>query len=323
MAKTPFIPLELLEIDGLTLAKLVVQVNDNSRIIASHNHAGGGREVPTSSIISNTSFSLNEHAVLNVDFLNFLNRSSTVASNGSIYFRGGELYVRDFSGREIKITHEGGNFTNQAGQSRGALVADADLLTTGQSSGSVVNENWTADPNIPTGFSVSTTWLSIPDLPSSGAIIGVWVVSEIDGDEEQAVFLPFRMLSGTFSAIKISKASDNYATINAHFTDADGLRINLLSRSTAQTADANTKIKVYLADVRGAPGPAGPVGPAGGVDFSLPAVNTNEDIKFFVQESSTGTTNIAPAGSPQHGISKLWGSGVGGRWCWHKPCGFG
>ena len=135
MANTTFLSLELLESGDITLAELISKINENSEKLDLHDHTTGkGREVPLSSIISDSSLNMNENSVLNVDTLSMLSKTSSSTINNSVYFKNGELFVRDGSGREIQISREGA-LVATAGSSRTPLWASMDITTNAVSAG--------------------------------------------------------------------------------------------------------------------------------------------------------------------------------------------
>lgn len=313
MANTPFIPLELAEFQGLNLAQLVDLLNRNFETIAQHNHAGGGREVPLSSVIANADLNMNENATLELNYLNFLNRSSSVTTNASIYFKDGELFCRDFSGREIQITSEGGAFFNVPGASRGPLWAQVEVLSNSVATGNSLIGAWAAGDDKPDDIGLNP--LTIPPVPPDPSIIGLWVVVEIDGEEVEALFLPWRKQDGAAKenhVIRVSRSQSpqRTASFSLNLNASTGVfSYTVESRGTTERADSNTLVKIYPTQVRGAMGRQGPPGPVGNLDFGLPSVDTSEDIKFFVRELPVTTTTITPVIRPET-LESGWGDDI-------------
>ena len=300
MANTRFLNLELLESQGLTLAELVSKINDSLEKIDTHNHTQA-REIPLSSIVSNADLGMNENAVINIDYLNFLNRVPSVPTNGSVYFKDGELFVRDFSGREIQVTHEGGNFTNIPGNAKGDLWASAPIKTGAVASGAVLNGDWTTAEALPSEVALNgTDKIRIPNVPTDPSFIGFWVDVAVSGSVIDSVFVPWKLETAQDILLTNTNTAEIMLVNNSGRQDFD-----LFIDSKGQQAGANTEVRVYPAVIRGARGQQGPPGAVGNLDFSLPAVSTQEDVKFFVQESSTGITNITPVARPANVSNNL------------------
>lgn len=79
--------------------------------VDSHDHTSGkGVPVPTSGININADLPLNSNDLIEARSVNFDNQSSTFSSasdNKSVYVASGELYFRDNSGNNVKITNAG------------------------------------------------------------------------------------------------------------------------------------------------------------------------------------------------------------------------
>ena len=265
MAQTTFIRLELLEAGDITLQQLITKVNENSEKLDSHDHTTSrGREVPLSSIIPDSALNMNNNSVLNVDTLSMLNKTSPSTLNNSVYFKNGELFVRDGSGREIQISREGAVIST-AGNSRTPLWASATLNTAGLAKDAVMNNNWTAGDGKPDEITLAGTNLSVPpDTPSNG-ILGLWVTVEISSAEVGSVFLPWRKIEDVKDSIPI-KVSSGTATANLvlTYTRVSGaLTLDIQSNGSSETADANTVVKVYGAEAKGAQGATGETGAQG------------------------------------------------------------
>ena len=262
MAQTNFIRLELLEAGDITLQQLITKINENSEKLDSHDHTTSrGREIPLSSIISDSSLNMSNNSVLNVDTLSMLNKNSPSTLNNSVYFENGELWVRDGSGRAIQISREGAVIST-AGSSRTALLASA-TIKTGSVTGSAI-DNWVGADDYPSNFpAIADNLFRLPDLSDEESLLGVWFVVEIDGAEVSSVFFPWRVITSS-TGIKISVSGNQFMNIipTLH-TNNSTFFYEVASLATSVRADANAVLKVYGAEAKGAQGATGDTGPTG------------------------------------------------------------
>ena len=240
MANTTFIDLELLEAGDITLAQLIDKLNQNTEKIDNHDHTTGrGREIPLSSIIADSSLNMNENSVLNIDTIGMLNKTSPSTLNNSVYFKNGELFIRDGSGREIQISQEGGLIAT-AGTSRTPLWASVNVTTGPLATGTRLG-NWVTAPDKPDSVTgIGSDLLVLPIHPPSNAILGYWVVSEIDGTEIDSYFFPWGGLyrSNTDRQLKIAVAGNKYGVITQGWlAGSQRFFVNPKSRGTSEDAD--------------------------------------------------------------------------------------
>ena len=310
---TPFINLEQLEAGDITLASLVATINDNLSKLDSHDHTSGrGREIPLSSIIADSSINMNENSVLNADFISFLNRTVSVPQNGTLFFKAGELFVRDFSGREIQLSFEGGLAQGSPGKVRGQLIATSPpLATAGLSVNTDVSVAWTFGEDLPagkyapgvtTGVIADTTSVVVPEQ------FGYVIDAEVGGSIVNSVVIPYGNIpkdltdstnQDTEFFLRVSSSQGIAVEYRRGVTD----RLNLQYLSA--TLPENTVVKIYEAVVRGAPGPQGirgQIGPTGNaltqaqratlekaVEVDSITLSNDNDL-FFASNSGRATT---------------------------------
>ena len=282
--------------------------------------------------------------MLNANFLTLLNRGGAVSQNSSIYFKQGELYVRDTSGREIQITHEGGTFISSVGSSIGPLWASSnDLLQQNITNGVDIfaettadtSNQWVIDSEAPEGTTIEGGGkrVGLPTSPQNGQV-GWWLLAKRGANRATAtttssVLIPFGLTvkdDDTTTGIPISDVSgilklfNRSCTVSWRFFIAEAggnYEIAILGDggTNKNAIGPNEFIEIRPAIVTGARGPTGPVGPPGNVDFTLPAVNPQEDIVFAVQERPVNTTNITtgpvPSGWGDYGWVNQTGFNVG------------
>ena len=74
----------------------------------SHSHiVGQGAVVPTSAISADADLNLNDNRLLLVKALGCQSQTEDSLINSSLYFKDGELYIRDGSGTVVQITSNG------------------------------------------------------------------------------------------------------------------------------------------------------------------------------------------------------------------------
>ena len=317
MANTTFLQLRLAELEGFTLADLIALLNENFGKIDTHNHTQA-REIPISSVVANASLNFNSNAVLNTEFITFLNNSVSISRNASIYFKDGELYVRDSSGREIQITHQGGQAVNVPGNARGNLWLSAPIKSGTTRTGDTINDNWVASADNPSSVTIQDGHTIVfPGDPPDLSVLGIWAVMKVGDAVIEAIFMPWGAIEGTNTyTAKLSNAN-NYLALNFLKQKSSGqTRLTLTATADSGSVVANSSIEIYPAVVRGARGQQGPVGPVGNIDYTLPAINPQEDFVIPAQERPVNTTNITTgaveAGWGDFGWSVQPGATAGG-----------
>ena len=113
LMSTPNMNLRTADRDVTTFNELIDLFNQNMNVIDSHDHfQGRGRVVPTSAILGNGDLDLNRGNLLSSKALECISNINDSLLNTSIYFKGGELFIRDGAGRVLQIT-KGGKLTTQ------------------------------------------------------------------------------------------------------------------------------------------------------------------------------------------------------------------
>ena len=108
MARTNNMNLRIVEEGITTLEDLTALINANMIIIDGHTHINSqGRPVPVSALIGDADLILNSNGVLNASFLNLNSSSVDSLINASLYFKDGELWVRDSAGNAVQVTSGG------------------------------------------------------------------------------------------------------------------------------------------------------------------------------------------------------------------------
>ena len=263
MANTRFLNLELLETQGFTLAQLVAKINDSLEKLDQHNHTQA-RDIPLSSIVANSSLNFNQNSALNLSFIGMLSRSNSSTLNNSIYFKDGELFVRDGSGREIQISHEGGQAIASPGRVRGNLLAESPTLgTSGLSVNTQVNVTWDIPADYQSKYTQANGVISVNLEPVVASQFGYVIDVEVGGTVTSTAVLPYGDLP--LSATGIRNTNDILRRYLLKLSSTQGLGVSygrgvndsLTLLYLSATLPANTVVKIYEAQVRGAPGAQG------------------------------------------------------------------
>ena len=78
------------------------------RVVANHNHESGkGLKVPNSRVEHSSDTEVNNNKIKNIASSSYSNIEPDVVENNSVFFREGDLYVKDNLGRVIQITKNG------------------------------------------------------------------------------------------------------------------------------------------------------------------------------------------------------------------------
>ena len=270
---TPNINLEELIAQGITLADLVRILNANFLKLDNHNHAlGAGRSLVLSNVTADSSLDMNNNPLLGLEKLGFENNEADNLLRQSVYFKGGELYVRDGAGREIQISKEGAANVDD-GQIRGDLIVESVTFGTTGLSGIITNvfTGKTLPDDLQDNFSLTNSVVAYKNAsPVRPAMLG-FVVDALVGDEvKSSLILPLGMsnLVGvtisndyTQSLLKFSNNQSIKVGINSHGTPDNEFKLSFIHDTN--TLPANSKVRVYEAIIQGAKGGTGPAGPQG------------------------------------------------------------
>ena len=291
MANTTFINLELLESGQITFEQLIAKINENSQKIDLHDHTTGkGREIPLSSIIADADLDMNSNRFIDVNAIAMISRQDSSTLNNSIYFREGELYVRDGSGREIKVTHEGSSGVSGGG--KGRLIATATFTTaftpTAGTQVTGANITWTVEPDFSsaTNYRVSGDLLNFPQCLADGQV-GFIVEGGIGNVSESCSYVPWSVYIGDYSTRNNAITNSNLTYKIGVSDDATIRALNLVAQRNFSTRHpdrfavygagspikANSTIRFYeWLGGAGPPGATGPQGPKGddGADSTVP-----------------------------------------------------
>ncbi len=296
--RTVFLNLKLIESGTMSLADLIQAINENSQTLDVHEHSTGrGKEVPLSAIVPDADLDMSSQRFINVNVLKMIDRADSSTLNASIYFKNGDLYARDGSGREIKITHAGTSGVNDGSDGRkGRLIATATFPNayTPPAGTQITGANitWTVEPDFSsaTNFRIVDDRLIFPQCLAEGQA-GFIIEAGVGNVSQSCSYIPWGPYIGDNSArndslhyastvYKIGVSDDS--VVRALNLDAiKNLRSDLTDRflifGAGEPIKANTKIRIYewLAGAKGEKGdkgdqgdqgnegPAGPTGPAG------------------------------------------------------------
>ena len=284
MANTTFLNLDLLESGEITLAQLIQAINDNSQKIDLHDHTTGkGQRVPLSSIIADSDLDMNGNRFFDLNAIAMISRQDSSTLNNSIYFREGELYVRDGSGREIKVTHEGSSGVSGGG--KGRLIATATFPTgfTPRAGTQLTGANiaWTVEPDFSsaTNYRVSGDLLNFPQCLADGQA-GFIIEGGIGNVSQSCSYVPWSAYIGDYSKRNDGINNSNLTYKIGVSDDATIRALNLVIQrnfsptfpdrfavyGAGEPIKANTTIRIYEwlagAGPTGPPGARGPEGPA-------------------------------------------------------------
>lgn len=108
MAKTSDLVLDLIDPVNDSQAEKDRKINNNSRAISDHNHSSGkGRKIPSSRVAIDSDIEGNAYKLKDFKVLNMTPNSAQVSEQNSIFARGGNLFFKDGSGREVQLTNNG------------------------------------------------------------------------------------------------------------------------------------------------------------------------------------------------------------------------
>ena len=105
---TPNMNLQTLIASAATLKEVIVAFNRNMQAIDTHTHESlKGVRVPLSALLSDSDLDLLNQVLRNLRSSSYSNQETDYSENNSIYFKGGELFIRDGGGQVVQITTNG------------------------------------------------------------------------------------------------------------------------------------------------------------------------------------------------------------------------
>ena len=105
---TPQMNLQTLVTDATTIRDLIIAFNNNMRVIDTHDHSSlQGVPVPLSSLVSDSDLNMLNKVLRNARALSFFNQETDYSENNSLYFKNGDLFLRDGGGQVIQLTQNG------------------------------------------------------------------------------------------------------------------------------------------------------------------------------------------------------------------------
>ena len=181
-----------------------------------------------------------------------------------------------------------------AGSARGPLMATSSLFGDGSTAladgSNIAGLTWNLETNTVFAPSFNNSWLNYKDtIPISPAMNGMWVVLDVAGVEQAAIFMPwlYGQSGNAFETARIDFGTSVGAS-PPHLDLLNRLRVGdpgIEIHGTGEAVPAQSRIRIYQAIVRGAKGDRGLPGEDGndGVD----GTNTDQTARNAASAAQT------------------------------------